>query len=79
MNYKFFCHKACEWFPCHKTKNPEEFNCLFCYCPLISDINCGGQFTVLNNGWKDCSACMIPHTDYEYIVSKLIQNHYKET
>ena len=22
-NYKFFNHKECEFFPCHKTNNPE--------------------------------------------------------
>ena len=32
--YSFFCHKECEFFPCHETKDPENFNCLFCYCPL---------------------------------------------
>ncbi len=35
-NYKFFNHKECEFFPCHKTNNPNEFNCLFCYCPLMN-------------------------------------------
>ncbi len=33
-NYKFFRNKDCEYFPCHKVKNDEKFNCLFCYCPL---------------------------------------------
>ena len=33
-NYKFFQHKACEFFPCHETKDIDNFNCLFCYCPL---------------------------------------------
>ena len=27
--YSFFQHKECEYFPCHKVKNEEEFNCLF--------------------------------------------------
>ncbi len=35
-NYKFFNHKNCEYFPCHKTNKPDEFNCLFCYCPLYA-------------------------------------------
>ena len=34
--YSFFCHKECEFFPCHETKDPENFNCLFCYCPLYA-------------------------------------------
>ena len=33
-NYKFVQNKACEYFPCHKTSDPENFNCLFCFCPL---------------------------------------------
>ena len=32
--YSFFQHTQCEFFPCHKTAKPEDFNCLFCYCPL---------------------------------------------
>ena len=32
--YSFFQHTACEFFPCHETAHPEDFNCLFCYCPL---------------------------------------------
>ena len=32
-HYSFFQHKECEFFPCHKTDHPEDFNCLFCYCP----------------------------------------------
>ncbi len=35
-NYEFFSHTSCEFFPCHPTQNPEEFNCLFCYCPPVS-------------------------------------------
>ena len=35
-NYSFFNHKECEYFPCHETAHPEEFNCLFCYCPLYT-------------------------------------------
>ena len=34
--YTFFQHKECEFFPCHKTNKPEDFNCLFCYCPLYA-------------------------------------------
>lgn len=62
MSYKFFCNKDCEYFPCHKTDKPEEFNCMFCYCPLymLGD-ECGGNFTYLPNGIKDCSACNLPH------------------
>lgn len=72
-NYKFFNHKDCEYFPCHKTTNLEEFNCLFCYCPLYAlGKNCGGNFKYNKNGFKDCSNCILPHTKnkYDYIMSK---------
>ena len=74
MSYKFFCNKECEWFPCHSTPS-ENFNCLFCYCPLIHYDDCGGIYTMLENGWKDCSACTIPHEDYEYIIRQIILHH----
>ena len=34
--YSFTQHRTCEFFPCHKTSHPEDFNCLFCYCPLYT-------------------------------------------
>ena len=41
--YSFFQHTACEFFPCHETAHPEDFNCLFCYCPLYAlGDRCGG-------------------------------------
>ncbi len=44
--FSFFSHKKCEYFPCHKGADPEEFNCLFCYCPLYAlGKDCGGNFT----------------------------------
>ena len=43
--YSFFQHTACEFFPCHETAHPEDFNCLFCYCPLYAlGDRCGGNF-----------------------------------
>lgn len=72
-NYKFFNHKDCEYFPCHKTDKPDEFNCLFCYCPLyVLGKNCGGNPNFMENGVKDCSKCMLPHkkNNYEYIMSR---------
>ncbi|MCT4660437.1 MAG: cysteine-rich small domain-containing protein [Tissierellales bacterium] len=72
-NYKFFQNNKCEFFPCHKIKNKDEFNCLFCYCPLYAlGKDCGGNFKI-KNGIKDCSDCLIPHTTggYEYIMSKI--------
>ncbi|WP_142413966.1 cysteine-rich small domain-containing protein [Hathewaya massiliensis] len=72
-NYKFFQHKDCEYFPCHKVKDDKDFNCLFCYCPLYTlGSKCGGNFTFTENGIKNCTNCLIPHSKkgYEYIMSK---------
>ena len=66
-NFSFFTHKACEYFPCHSGIEPENFNCLFCYCPLYAlGKDCGGNFTILENGVKDCSGCTIPHKKENY-------------
>ncbi len=59
----FFQNRECAYFPCHTTTHPEDFNCLFCYCPLyLLGDQCGGQFVILENGVKDCSNCTICHT-----------------
>lgn len=71
--YKFFNHSKCEYFPCHETNNEEDFNCLFCYCPLYAlGENCGGNFIYGANGIKDCSNCKLPHKkeNYDYIMNK---------
>ncbi len=71
--YSFFSHKNCEFFPCHKTDDPDNFNCLFCYCPLYAlGDKCGGNFTYAYGGVKDCSNCMVPHKrdNYGYIMSR---------
>lgn len=72
-NYSFFQNRACEYFPCHKVANEENFNCLFCYCPLYAlGRKCGGNFTYSENGFKDCSGCAFPHRreNYERVVSR---------
>ncbi|MBR5229379.1 MAG: cysteine-rich small domain-containing protein [Firmicutes bacterium] len=72
-NYKFHQHKECEFFPCHETKDVENFNCLFCYCPLYAlGGKCGGNFKYMEGDIKDCSACLLPHRrkNYDYIMSK---------
>jgi Zn-finger protein len=65
----------CPYFPCHKGIPVEQFNCKHCYCPLyfIYPDNCGGQFTILPSGVKDCSKCTLPHAPggHEYVVRKL--------
>ncbi len=73
MSYRFFQNKECEFFPCHKGAEAEQFNCLFCYCPLYAlGEACGGNYTYLENGIKDCSACLLPHRagNYDYICSR---------
>ena len=73
QNYKFFNHKDCEYFPCHKTNDPDNFNCLFCYCPLYAlKDKCGGNFRYTDNGINDCSNCFLPHRrdNYDYIIRK---------
>ena len=72
-NYSFFSHRDCEYFPCHAGADPENFNCLFCYCPfyLLGEA-CGGQFRYTENGYKDCTGCLYPHRreNYAQIVSR---------
>lgn len=73
QNYKFFNHKHCEYFPCHKTNDPDNFNCLFCYCPLYAlKDKCGGNFRYTDKGIKDCTNCTLPHRrdNYDYIIGK---------
>lgn len=71
--YAFFNHKDCEFFPCHNTDEPDQFNCLFCYCPLYAlKDKCGGNFSYTEKGIKDCSKCTLPHKkdNYGYIMKK---------
>lgn len=72
-SYRYFCNRECEYFPCHGGTDPERFNCLFCYCPLyVLGSACGGDFSFTDSGVKDCSACLLPHTQegYDYILSR---------
>lgn len=71
QNETFFSNSCCPYFPCHTGVSPDQFNCLFCYCPLYTlGSACGGNFTYLENGIKDCSACTIPHrpNGYQYVL-----------
>jgi len=65
--FKGYTNEKCEFLPCHKDVK-REFNCLFCYCPLVF-LKCPGPYTVFTdkNGLtrKDCSACKLPHDGYE--------------
>lgn len=61
--YKGFTNEACPFMPCHKGVR-REFNCLFCYCPLIA-YECPGPYRVFIDARgirrKDCSHCSLPH------------------
>ena len=72
-HYKFFQNRECEYFPCHDIDNPEDFNCLFCYCPLYClGEKCGGNFKYTEKGIKSCVNCSRPHlkSNYEEITSQ---------
>ena len=72
-HYSFFQNTECEYFPCHTIADPEQFNCLFCYCPLYAlGRRCGGNFRYTDSGWKDCTDCVIPHLrgNYGRIIDK---------
>lgn len=71
---KYFSNKACQYFPCHKAENTEDFNCLFCYCPLYAlGGRCGGNFRYTDKDVKDCTNCAIPHGEggYEYVMAHI--------
>lgn len=74
-HYKFVQNRNCEYFPCHNVKE-EDFNCLFCYCPLycLGDA-CGGDFVYLESGIKSCMNCTKPHdkNGYEHVMGKMKQ------
>ena len=68
----YFQNKKCAFFPCHEGADEDDFNCLFCYCPLyMLGERCGGRFTYTEDGVKDCSACIFPHKreNYEAVLS----------
>ncbi len=66
-HFAFYTNKECEYYPCHPVPEGTEFNCLFCYCPLyMLGRKCGGNFTYLESGVKDCSKCLVPHRRENY-------------
>jgi Zn-finger protein len=72
--YAFFQNKQCPFLPCHKlgSMDIEDFNCLFCFCPLFHLNDCNGNYLQTLNG-KDCSQCIFPHKreNYDKIISRL--------
>jgi len=63
-------YNKCPYFPCHNLNN---MLCQMCYCPLYNYNDCEGNFIIFENGIKDCSNCILPHTPagYEYIIKRL--------
>lgn len=72
-DFNFFQNKSCRYFPCHDTTPKEEFNCLFCYCPLFAYADCGGSYITLEDGTKDCSRCTRNHDkdSWRFIIGRL--------
>ena len=73
-NHTFFNNRGCKYFPCHNKPLIDNFNCLFCFCPLYSfGDKCGGNFKFTDKGIKVCTDCHLPHTPeyYNIIMSKL--------
>lgn len=76
-SYSFYSNKECVYYPCHKEL--DVFNCMFCFCPLYSYINCLGtpKYIDSKDGTvKDCSECLFPHRaeNYNKIVKFLSDN-----
>lgn len=70
-SYCFFENRECEYFPCHERL--EDFNCLFCYCPLYSMEKCPGEPRYIEREGqriKECTYCTYPHQpeNYETII-----------
>ncbi len=68
----FFQNRACGSFPCHRGET-EDFNCLFCYCPLYAlGERCGGNFRYTEKGVKSCVDCDFPHrrANYEKVLAR---------
>ena len=67
-SYDFFQNKDCPYFPCHGGMEEDSFSCLFCYCPLYAlGDKCGGNFTYTQQGIKDCTNCLVPHRQENYL------------
>ena len=76
---RFFCNRECRYFPCHSGIREDEFNCLFCYCPLyfLGD-KCGGNFRI-KGGIKSCIDCTRPHESENFDeINEVLRVHLKE-
>ena len=74
--YRFFENNECEYFPCHE--GLEDFNCLFCYCPLYLREHCPGNPKYIERNGKtikSCNDCTFPHQpeNYDTIIKFLMK------
>ena len=70
---RFFQNRGCPFFPCHRGVEEQDFNCLFCYCPLYAlGDSCGGNFRYTDSGVKSCEDCSFPHRreNYERVLGR---------
>ena len=59
---RFFQNRECPHFPCHEGVPEQDFNCLFCYCPLYAlGPRCSGNYRYTDKGVKNCVACTLLH------------------
>ena len=72
-DFNHFQNVDCRYFPCHDTVPLEDFNCLFCYCPLMFIGECGGRYTIMESGFKDCSKCTRNHDkdSWKFVIARL--------
>ncbi|MBI9104814.1 MAG: metal-binding protein [Spirochaetales bacterium] len=70
-SYRFFKNINCKYYPCHKGIDVQ--NCLFCFCPLYTFDDCGGNYSITKDGIKDCENCLFPHrpANYDKVLEKL--------
>ena len=73
----FFVNRGCRSFPCHNVPE-DEFNCMFCYCPLYDMEDCGGDYFINEKGVKNCKDCGFPHhrDNYPEVIRKLKEKMY---
>ena len=73
-SHRFFENKECKYFPCHE--GVDDFNCLFCYCPLYHLENCLGNPIYKekeDRKIKVCKNCTFPHKpeNYDVVVGRI--------
>ena len=66
-HFAFYTNKECEYYPCHPV--PEGTSSTACSATArfyMLGRKCGGNFTYLESGVKDCSKCLVPHRRENY-------------